>query len=216
MAGPSSRSSPLARIPLVLAICVGLGATGTLLGLSTVLSWGEPLPPPPELILPPAQPGLEEIWARAQHVFAAVPAVAQSLLAAHRPRLTALAVVNLLSSAALLLGAFLARQRAPAGHAILATGLVLSQAYAVLKLGVKTWFEVDMLGRLGPLVGPLLDEGGDAASIGATFLGFQALTVGLVAAVALLELGFYVYAARYFHRPEVAALLVHDPELDDG
>ena len=211
---PARPPKPVRRLAVVLSVAVGLGAGGTLFGLGVLASWGEPLPPPKPFPLPPPQPGAEALWAVLEDVMEKAPLEAQRVLAAHRPRLTALAVVDVVSSLVLLVGAFLARQRSPAGLATLSTGLVLSQGYAALELVVKVWFEADVFVALRGVVAPLSAESEEGRTMAVLMLAAQALVIAFVAALSLLELGFYVYASRLLRKPEVHQLLAPLPAED--
>lgn len=204
-AGPKP-PAPLRHLPWILALCVGLGAAGVIFGLSAVLSWDEPLVlgQLPTLDVPE---GEEEAWAPVQQAFAKVPEVQLSVLRRHRPSITALAAIDLIASAVLLLGGLVVRRRTASGLRLLTTGLVLSQGYALLKLFIQTWVQVDLYRALAPTLEGLARQGEAGATTAQVTLFAQAATIVIMAAVALAELGFYVHAQRYVRKPEVAKFL---------
>lgn len=197
---------PLRRLPWVLAFCVGLGGMGVVFGLSAVLAWNEPLVLG-RLSVPSVPEGQEEAWAPVAETLTRLPELQLAVVKKHRASLTALAAVDLVSSAVLLLGALLIRRRTAGALRLLVTGLVLSQAYAALKIVVQTWMQMDVYGALRPT----LEELSRAGEVGATAAQMMLLalsaTIVLLATIALAELVFYVYAHRYLRRAEVAAFL---------
>ena len=205
-AAPPPARSPLRRLPWILALCVGLGASGVIFGLSTVLARHEPLALGQLPTIEPPE-GEEEAWAPVIAAFEKLPETQLAVLKRHRPALTALAAVDLIASAVLLLGGLRARRRTPGTLRLLTTGLVLSQAYAALKLGLYSWVQVDAYRALAPTVQAVAAQGEVGAAAAQAVLFAQAAAIVIMGAVALLELGFYVYAHRYLRRPPVAAFL---------
>lgn len=202
---PPARS-PLRHLPWILALCVGLGATGVIFGLSAVMAWDEPLAlgtlPEPE-----APEGQEEEWAPVAEAFEQLPEVQLGVLRRHRASLTALAAVDLVASAVLLLGGLVARRRTPRTLRLLLSGLVLSQAYAALKTFLQTWVQIEFYRALRPTLETLGTRGDLGAATAQVILWAQSATIVGMAAVALAELGFYVFAHRYLRRPPVATFL---------
>lgn len=199
--------NPTRRLPLVLALCGALGATGTIFGLGGLAAWNEPLPELPALQLPPAPPGDEAAWARVEEAWQHLPSLQLDVLRARRPALNALAAVNFVSSLALLYGTLAARLRRPRGLASLRSGLVLSQAYAALATAVQTWVQVGVLTAQRPVLLPLLQEGGTVRSVALLALVAQVGAVALTGAAMVAQLIFYVWAARYFRRESVQKAL---------
>lgn len=206
---PSMESRPPARarrLSLVLFVCAALGAIGTTLGLAGLASWNQPLPDEVrglELALPQAPEGEEESWRRVEEAYREIPASRLEVLREKRPLLNSLAAVNFVASFALLFGTLSTRIRGAGGLRLLQAGLTLSQAYAVLAALVQGWVEKGVLDAHRRLFQPLLDEGGvvgDAAN--AALIGQGAVLVVGVAAM-LGQFVFYVWAQRYFRRPEV-------------
>ena len=202
---PPARS-PFRHLPWILALCVGLGAAGVVFGLSAVMAWNEPLAlgTLPALEAPEGQ---EEAWAPVVEAFQKVPELQLEVMRRHRASLTALAAVDLVASAVLLLGGLLARRRTPKTLRLLTAGLVLSQAYAALKALLQTWVQVDFYRALRPTLETLGSQGDVGAATAQVILWAQSATIVGMGAVALAELGFYVFAHRYLRRPPVAQFL---------
>ena len=199
---------PLRRLPLMLMLCGVLGALGLAFGASGLLSWREPIPTFPSPSLPAAPAGEEAAWVLIQEAIDRVPALYQQVMQAHRPALTALAATNFVASGVLLAGTLAARLRR--GARALRAGLSLSQAYAVLAVVVQTWVQLDLLHGQRSIYAPLAAGGGTAGLMATTFTAAQVFAVALTAAVALAQLGFFVWAARLLRRPG-AVEAISDP-----
>jgi hypothetical protein len=195
------------RVTLVLSICAALGATGLSLGLAGVLAWNEPLAETAMPALPEPPPGDEAAWAQVEEAYRILPGVQMEVLRERRPALHALSAVNFVASAALLFGALAARLRRRGGIAALRTGLVLSQAWAVIATVVQTWVQVAVLERLHPVLEPLLEAEGMVRNMALTALGAQGLAIALTAGVTLIQLVFFVWAHRWTRRPAVQEAL---------
>jgi hypothetical protein len=209
-AAPKPARPPLRHLAWILALCVGLGATGVVFGLSAVLSWNEPLSMA-TLPVPEAPAGEEAAWAPVREAFERVPGLQLSVIKRHRAGLTALAAVDLIASAVLLVGGLVVRRRTASSLRLLNTGLVLSQAYAALKLGIQTWVQVDLYRALSPILRDLARQGEAGATTAQVTLFAQSATIVVMAVVALAELLFYAYAQRYLRRPDVARFLAGGP-----
>jgi hypothetical protein len=207
---PTARP-PLRHLPWVLALCVGLGAAGVVFGLSAVLAWNEPLSMT-SLPVPEAPAGEEAAWAPVREAFERVPELQLAVLRRHRAGLTALAAVDLIASAVLLLGGLVVRRRTAPSLRLLNTGLVLSQAYAALKLGIQTWVQIDLYRALAPVLKDLAGQGEAGATTAQVTLFAQSATIVVMAVVALAELLFYAFAQRYLRRPEVTKFLTTGPD----
>ena len=200
------------RTALVLAICAALGATGLTLGLAGVLSWDEPVPEMQTFRLPDAPEGEEAAWERVEEAWNRLPSLQVEVLRRRRPALGALAAANVLASGALLWGALAARMRRRNGLSSLRTGLVLSQAWAVLATGVHVWVQLEVLSLQRPALQPLIEEGGSVAGMAQLALAAQLAAVGITAALTLGQLAFYIWAHVWSGRPAVReALAPIDP-----
>lgn len=202
------------RVSQILFLCAALGAFGVVIGFSGVTSWNQPFPEEPaafEIPLPPAPEGEEAAWKKLEEVWEQVPAPRLEVLKERRALLNALAAVNLISSMALFIGALSTRRRGAGGLRFLHTGLALSQAYALLGAVVQGWVQKEVLDSQKALFQPLLAEGGQVATFAATALASQTIAVFFGVGVMGAQLLFYVWAQRYFHRPEVVATLAAPP-----
>lgn len=192
-----------ALVPALVA-CSVLGVFGTVSGFLGLLSWDEPLEPLPLVALPERPAGIDpEAWRRIEEVHGQLPAAQLEVVRRRRPALNALAVVNLVASASLLVGTQLARRRTPGGLSALRTGLGLSEAYAAIALGVNMVVQREIIDTLRPQIDRLAEIPGLSAQVAATFQATRALS----AAVLLAQLAFYVWMHWYVGRPHVAAVL---------
>jgi DNA-binding transcriptional ArsR family regulator len=158
-----------------------------------------------------APAGEEAAWAPVREAFERVPGLQLAVIKRHRAGLTALAAVDLIASAVLLVGGLVVRRRTASSLRLLNTGLVLSQAYAALKLGIQTWVQVDLYRALSPILRDLARQGEAGATTAQVTLFAQSATIVVMAVVALAELLFYAYAQRYLRRPDVARFLSGGP-----
>jgi len=202
---------PLRRLPLMLMLCGVLGVMGVAFGASGLLSWREPIPELPALTLPEAPSGEEAAWGHIQEAIDRVPDVYREVMRERRPAVTALAATNLVASGMLLVGSLSARLRRPGAMRSLRAGLTLSQAYAVLSLVVQTWVQVGLLSGQRLLFAPVAAMGGMAETMAVTLTAAQVMVVILTAALALAQLGFFVWAGRLLRRPGAAEAIAGEP-----
>ncbi|WP_157370454.1 hypothetical protein [Vulgatibacter incomptus] len=195
------------RLPLLITVCAMLGTVGSVVGLGGVLAWQEPVAEMPTIRLPDAPAGDEEAWQKLETVLEKVPETYEAVLKESRPAITALAGTNLVSSVALLFGALAARARRPWGARSLRTGLVLSQAYAVLALAVQAWVQYGLWTGHRGLFAPLAAEGGTASTLAFAMLVAQIGSVGVTLLLGLGQLGFYAWGLSLLGRPGAAEAL---------
>ncbi len=204
--------NPLRRLSLMLTLSAVLGTMGTAVGASALMSWREPIPELPAVALPAAPEGEEAAWEKIQAVIDEIPATYTQVLQDRRPAVTALAATNLFASLALFIGAIGARSRRRWGLRGLRSGLVLSQGYAILALGVQSWVQLGLLAGNRTLFAPLAAEGGSVAAMALTMMTAQVGTVAVTALLALAQLAFYLWAAALLRRPGAAELLAPPAE----
>lgn len=200
-----TKRQPPARLPLLLGLCMFLGLTGSCAGFIGVSGWKEPV-----RFEVPALPEPQEAaegWEEFEAAWAQLGDNQTEAFAAHRPAVSALAAVNWLSSAFLFAGAWAAWLRSPRGPSLLHSGLVLSQAYALLGLGVGAWTRFAMLAAARSLLGPYMTMPGTTGTTAWVALAGYAgrILVSLVGMAA--QFVFYWWMRRYLQRPEVSAAL---------
>jgi hypothetical protein len=193
---------PRALLPALL-VCSLLGVFGTVSGFLGITRWNEPIETPKLAPLPAPPEGVSaDTWARVQAAYDELPE-ALSVVKKRRPAIDALAVVNLVASAALLVGAQLARRRAPTGLTALRTGLGLSEAYAAIALWVNVLVQRDVMEAMRPHTQALAGVKGLPAELAAAFELAQVLSSAAVVA----QLAFYLWMHWYVSRAAVVAAL---------